>query len=60
MFAQSWPAVQGKSRVTFAGHVVRRGDTLSSISLDTGVSVDRLQQLWLPPLRRQRQGRPPR
>jgi len=32
-------------KVTRRTYVVRTGDTLSSISLDTGVSVDRLQQL---------------
>ena len=49
------PAAQKKStgsggstttvKVTRRTYVVRTGDTLSSISLDTGVSVDRLQQL---------------
>ena len=32
-------------KVTRRTYIVRTGDTLSSISLDTGVSVDRLQQL---------------
>jgi teichoic acid transport system ATP-binding protein len=32
-------------KVTRRTYVVRTGDTLSSISLDTGVSVDRLQEL---------------
>ena len=32
-------------KVTRRTYVVRAGDTLSSISLDTGGSVDRLQQL---------------
>jgi len=49
------PAAQKKSsgsggstttvKITRRTYVVRTGDTLSSISLDTGVSVDRLQQL---------------
>ena len=49
------PAAQKKSggsggstttvKVTRRTYVVRTGDTLSSISLDTGVSVDRLQEL---------------
>lgn len=50
------PAAQKKSgggsstptttvKVTRRTYVVRTGDTLSSISLETGVSVDRLQEL---------------
>jgi membrane-bound lytic murein transglycosylase D len=44
-FAQNWPALQGKSRVTFAGHVVRRGDTLSSISIHYGVPVQGIMEM---------------
>jgi membrane-bound lytic murein transglycosylase D len=36
-FARGWPEVRGKVRMTFAGHVVRRGDTLSSIAARYGV-----------------------
>ena len=44
-FAQNWPALQAKSRVTFAGHVVRRGDTLSSIAVHYGVPVQGVMEL---------------
>ncbi len=44
-FATKWPAVQGKSRVTFAGHVVRRGDTLSSIAVHYGVPVQGIMEM---------------
>jgi membrane-bound lytic murein transglycosylase D len=44
-FAQSWPAVQGKVRMTFAGHVVRSGDTLSSIALRHGVPVQGIMEM---------------
>ncbi len=44
-FAQSWPAVQAKSRVTFAAHVVRRGDTLSSIAVHYGVPVQGVMEM---------------
>jgi peptidoglycan lytic transglycosylase D len=38
-FAQNWPAIAGKVRMTFAGHVVRRGDTVASIAHRYGVPV---------------------
>jgi membrane-bound lytic murein transglycosylase D len=44
-FAQNWPAVQAKSRVTFAAHVVRRGDTLSSIAARHGVPVQGILEM---------------
>jgi membrane-bound lytic murein transglycosylase D len=44
-FAKNWPAVQGKARVTFAGHVVRRGDTLSAIALQHGVPVQGIMEM---------------
>ncbi len=44
-FAKNWPALQGKSRMTFAGHVVRRGDTLSSIALRNGVPVQGIMEM---------------
>jgi membrane-bound lytic murein transglycosylase D len=44
-FAQSWPAIQGKVRMTFAGHVVRRGDTLSSIARTFRVPVEGIMEM---------------
>ena len=44
-FAQSWPALQGKVRMTFAGHVVRRGDTLSSIAVHYGVPTEGITEM---------------
>jgi membrane-bound lytic murein transglycosylase D len=44
-FAQSWPALQSKVRMTFAGHVVQRGDTLSGIAHRFGVPVDGILEL---------------
>jgi membrane-bound lytic murein transglycosylase D len=44
-FAAAWPTVQGKVRMTFAGHVVRRGDTLSSIAHQYGVPVEGIMEM---------------
>lgn len=44
-FAQNWPAIQGKVRLTFAGHVVRRGDTLSSIARRYGVPTQGIMEM---------------
>jgi membrane-bound lytic murein transglycosylase D len=44
-FAQSWPALEGKARANFAGHVVRRGDTLGAIALRFGTQVEGIMQL---------------
>ncbi len=44
-FAQAWPAIQGKVRMTFAGHVVRRGDTLSSIARSYGVPTEGIMEM---------------
>jgi membrane-bound lytic murein transglycosylase D len=44
-FARSWPAVQGKASMTFAGHVVRRGDTLSAIAFHYGVPVEGIMEM---------------
>ena len=44
-FAKNWPSMQGKSRVTFAGHVVRKGDTLSSIAAHYGVPVQGIMEM---------------
>ena len=45
VFAQAWPAIQGKVRMTFAGHVVRRGDTLSSVAHAYGVPVEGVMEM---------------
>jgi len=44
-FAQNWPALQGKVRMTFAGHVVRRGDTISGIAASHGVPVQGILEM---------------
>jgi membrane-bound lytic murein transglycosylase D len=44
-FAQAWPALEGKVRMTFAGHTVRRGDTLSSIAVRYGVPVQGIMEM---------------
>jgi len=44
-FARAWPALQGKVRMTFAGHVVRRGDTLSAIAARFGVPVEGIMEM---------------
>ncbi len=44
-FAQSWPQIQDKVRMTFAGHVVQRGDTLSSIAMRYGVPVQGIMEM---------------
>ena len=44
-FAQNWPALEGRARANFAGHVVRRGDTLGAIALKFGTQVEGIMQL---------------
>src|SRR6266511_3176311 len=44
-FAQAWPAIQGKVRMTFAGHVVRRGDTISSVAHHYGVPAEGIMEM---------------
>jgi membrane-bound lytic murein transglycosylase D len=44
-FAQAWPALEGKARANFAGHVVRRGDTLGAIAMKFGTQVEGIMQL---------------
>jgi peptidoglycan lytic transglycosylase D len=44
-FARNWPALQGKVRMTFAGHVVRRGDTISSIASRYGVPTQGIVEM---------------
>lgn len=38
-FAANWPSMKDKVRMTFAGHTVRRGDTLARIAKRYGVPV---------------------
>jgi membrane-bound lytic murein transglycosylase D len=44
-FAQNWPSMEGRARANFAGHVVRRGDTLGAIALRFGTQVEGIMQL---------------
>jgi len=44
-FAEAWPKLKDKARMTFAGHVVKRGDTLSSIAVRYGVPVQGIQEM---------------
>ncbi len=44
-FAQNWPTVQEKVRMTFAGHVVRRGDTLGGIAARYGVPSQGIMEM---------------
>jgi membrane-bound lytic murein transglycosylase D len=45
VFAKSWPAMQSQVRLTFAGHVIRRGDTLSHIATRYGVPVQGIVEM---------------
>lgn len=44
-FAANWPAMQDKVRMTFAGHVIRRGDTVASVAAHYGVPVQGLVEM---------------
>jgi peptidoglycan lytic transglycosylase D len=44
-FAQNWPALQDKIRMTFAGHVVQRGDTIASIARRYGVPAQGILEM---------------
>src|SRR5574341_943357 len=44
-FAENWPAMEGRARANFAGHVVRRGDTLGAIALRFGTQVEGIMSL---------------
>jgi membrane-bound lytic murein transglycosylase D len=44
-FAASWPSMQPKLRLTFAGHVVRKGDTLSGIAHRHGVPMQGIVEM---------------
>lgn len=45
VFAGSWPAMQSRVRMTFAGHVVRRGDTVSGVAARFGVPVQGILEM---------------
>jgi peptidoglycan lytic transglycosylase D len=44
-FAQNWPALQDKIKMTFAGHVVTRGDTIASIAHRYGVPAQGILEM---------------
>jgi membrane-bound lytic murein transglycosylase D len=44
-FARTWPAIQSQVRLTFAGHVIRKGDTLSAIATRYGVPVQGILEM---------------
>jgi membrane-bound lytic murein transglycosylase D len=44
-FAENWPAMKDKVRMTFAGHVVRRGDTVSRIAQLYGVPAQGILEM---------------
>ncbi len=44
-FAEAWPAMQGKVRMTFAAHVVRRGDTLGAVAHRYGVPIAGIMEM---------------
>jgi membrane-bound lytic murein transglycosylase D len=44
-FAENWPTLRTKVRTTFAGHVVRRGDSISKIAALYGVPVQGIVEL---------------
>jgi membrane-bound lytic murein transglycosylase D len=44
-FAASWPKVKDRVRMTFAGHTVRKGDTLSGIAHRHGVPVQGIMEM---------------
>jgi membrane-bound lytic murein transglycosylase D len=44
-FAASWPTLKERVRLTFAGHVVRRGDTISGIASRHGVPAQGIMEM---------------
>jgi len=44
-FNEAWPEVHGKVRTTFAGHVIRKGDTLGRIAAEYGVPVQGIMEM---------------
>jgi membrane-bound lytic murein transglycosylase D len=45
VFAEAWPGVQATVKTTFAGHVLRRGDTISRVAAQYGVPVEGILDL---------------
>jgi membrane-bound lytic murein transglycosylase D len=45
VFAEAWPAISTTVRTTFAGHVIRKGDTLSSVAGRYGVPVQGIVEM---------------
>ncbi len=44
-FAERWPELQSKVRTTFAGHVIKKGDTVSRIAAQYGVPQEGILDL---------------
>lgn len=44
-FAEAWPALRAKTRLTFAGHVVRRGDSIGRIAQRYGVPAQGIMEM---------------
>jgi membrane-bound lytic murein transglycosylase D len=44
-FTEAWPAMSAKVRTTFAGHVIRKGDTLSRIAAEYGVPAQGIAEM---------------
>ncbi|ACG75057.1 Lytic transglycosylase catalytic [Anaeromyxobacter sp. K] len=44
-FAEAWPALRAKTRLTFAGHVVRRGDSIGRIAQRYGVPAQGILEM---------------
>ena len=56
-FAANWPELKDSGRITFARHVVRRGDTLSRVAAHHGVPVQGIVEMnGLKPKKRLRPG----
>jgi membrane-bound lytic murein transglycosylase D len=45
VFAEAWPEVHSRVRTTFAGHVIRRGDTLGRVAAEYGVPVQGIMEM---------------
>ncbi|MFY3746064.1 LysM peptidoglycan-binding domain-containing protein [Anaeromyxobacter sp. Red801] len=44
-FAEAWPALRARTRLTFAGHVVRRGDSIGRIAQRYGVPAQGILEM---------------
>ena len=44
-FAENWPAMQDKARMTFVAHVIRRGDSLARVAALYGVPVQGIREM---------------